>query len=91
MLNWLELADKALNTATGGDPNENMSRRIARAREAGERWAAFACQALTAMFWIFTRNPDHCTMSLRPGTLGREIWHWSANDTEPVLTTKNPQ
>ena len=91
VVNVLELADKALNTLTLGDPNENMSRRIARARAAGDRWAAIACRMLTWLFWIFTRSPDHCALALQPGTLGREIWHWSNNDTEPVLTTKNPQ
>lgn len=86
IINWAELADKALNTALLGDPNENLSRRIARARKAGEAWARVACRILTALFWVFNRS-DHCTLSLEVGTNAAEVWHWSNNDTEPELSS----
>lgn len=89
LVNVLELADKALNTATLGNPNENMSRRIARAREAGERWAAAACRVLTVIFWPF-RHGDHCTWSLQPGSEAAEIWHWSPPAAQPLVNPDEP-
>lgn len=79
-LNIALLADHALNVATLGDPNETVSRRVARAREAGQGWAWVACRILSAVF-----GRDHCGLALQPGTSGRELWHWSDNDSEPVL------
>lgn len=76
------IADKALNTISGGDPNETFSRRIARARDAGQTWARRCCAGLT---WAFNLLPgikrDHCTWSLEPGSIGAEVWHWSSLDS----------
>lgn len=66
-LNWLNLLDHAGNTLLAGDPNETISARVARAREAGRRWAAWFCRALTwgqviVTFGIVRR--DHCAYAL---------------------------
>ena len=70
-------ADRVGNVILGGDPNETISQRTARAREAGHRWAAVACRVLTMASRLLGSPGDHCTWSLAPGTSGRELWHWS--------------
>jgi hypothetical protein len=79
------IADKALNTfPLLGSPNETVSQRCARCREAGQRWAFYACAVLT---WIgktvFRQDRDHCTWSLTPGSVGKEIWDWSPSVPDP--------
>ncbi len=78
ILNVAELADVVLNTILLGDPRETVSRRTARAREAGERWAVVACKILTVIFRFMQQ--DHCTWSLEPGSEAKEVWHWSRQD-----------
>lgn len=72
--NTLLTVDRVVNALLGGDPNETLSQRTARAELAGSRAAALACRL---MGWV---HPDHCRWSLTPGTIGREVWAWS----EPV-------
>ena len=76
-LNTALILDKTLNTTLLGDPNETLSRRIARASLAGERWAARACKVLTWIFELIGSDHDHCAWSLQPGSVGREVWAWS--------------
>lgn len=80
-MNWLLWLDRTGNTILLGDPNETISRRTARAREAGEKWAFVACKILA-----FFLGRDHCAYAMTPGSWGKEIWHWSNNDSEPELT-----
>lgn len=47
IVNWLNLLDHAGNCLLLGDADETMSARIARARNAGRRWAFWSCRALT--------------------------------------------
>ena len=47
LLNWLNLLDHAGNCLLLGDADETMSARLARARNAGRRWAFWLCRALT--------------------------------------------
>lgn len=63
LLNWLILLDQAGNTLTGGSPNETISERAAKAREAGKEWGCVLCQILG---WI---NPGHCDTALK-STIG---------------------
>lgn len=67
VLNWLNLLDHAGNTLLLGDANETMSARAARAREAGQRWAAWFCAALTWGQIVVTFGKvrrDHCAYAL---------------------------
>lgn len=50
--------DKAANWALGGSRNETISKRAARARDAGRPWGCRLCQVLN---WI---SPGHCDDSL---------------------------
>ena len=81
ILNGVLLLDKIGNWLLLGSPNETISRRTARARAAGERWAVWACATLT---WIGNRlsgsTGDHCDFALDldgSGSIGAEIWSWS--------------
>jgi hypothetical protein len=58
LLNWLILLDQAGNTLTGGSPNETISERAAKARNAGRKWGCLLCKLLG---WI---NPGHCDAAL---------------------------
>lgn len=80
-MNVALIADHALNTFLLGDPNETLSRRIARARAAGQSWAKLVCKVLS----FFAFGGDHCTWAEQPGTSGNEIWHWSDNFSQPNL------
>jgi hypothetical protein len=82
-LNFALLTDKALNTILAGDPNETVSQRTARAREAGQRWATHACAVLTWAGNLMGANRDHCTWALSPGSIGAEVWDWSPTVADP--------
>ena len=57
-LNWIILLDQAGNTLAGGSPNETISERAAKARNAGREWGCVLCRFLD---WI---NPGHCDNAL---------------------------
>lgn len=52
---WL---DQGLNTLLMGDPDETLSRRAGRARNAGRKWGCLLCKVLD---WI---DPRHCGKSI---------------------------
>lgn len=58
LMNWLLLLDQASNTLAGGSPNETISERAAKARNAGRTWGCVLCRVLG---WI---NPGHCDNAL---------------------------
>jgi hypothetical protein len=58
LLNLLILLDQAGNTLAGGSPNETISERAAKARNAGRTWGCVLCRVLN---WI---NPGHCDNAL---------------------------
>jgi hypothetical protein len=82
-LNVALLADKSLNCFLAGSPNETVSQRLARAREAGKNWSRPLCRALTWTWRLFGSQTDHCTWSLEPGSIAEEVWHWSP--PEPIV------
>jgi hypothetical protein len=91
-LNWLNLIDHAGNTLLLGDANETISARTARARNAGQVWASYACKILSfgakvVSFGGFTG--DHCTYALDEKILpnSREIWNWDDMSIRPVPET----
>lgn len=57
-LNYAVLLDEATNTVLGGSPNETISERAAKARNAGRKWGCVLCRVLG---WI---NPGHCDNAL---------------------------
>jgi hypothetical protein len=58
LLNWLVLFDEAANTLFGGSPNETVSERAAKARNAGRRWGCILCSLLDRV------NRGHCDNAL---------------------------
>ena len=67
LLNWLNLADHALNTILLGDSDETCSARTARARRAGVKWAVTVCNLLTLGQKLVTFNQmtiNHCDYAL---------------------------
>lgn len=58
LLNLLVLLDQAGNTLAGGSPNETISERAAKARNAGKEWGCLLCKALN---WV---KPGHCDDAL---------------------------
>ena len=84
LLNLVDVLDNVGNTILGGDPNEKISPRCARARAAGSKAAAVFCSALTWVFSLGRGTPDHCQRALDPETpaLGRQIWNWNTNRIE---------
>ncbi len=76
-LNLALLLDKTSNAILLGDPNETLSRRTARARDAGSHAAAVFCTALTAVWRAFGADVDHCAWAEQTGSVGAEVWHWS--------------
>lgn len=89
ILNWLNLADHALNTVLLGDADETVSARVARARNGGRSWAGHVCKMLSGTIRIITFGKidrDHCVYALdktiRPNS--REIWNWTTMSLNPV-------
>lgn len=58
LLNFAVLLDEAANTILGGSPNETISERAAKARNAGRRWGCILCRLLNRI------NPGHCDNAL---------------------------
>lgn len=58
LLNLAVLLDEAANTILGGSPNETISERAAKARNAGRRWGCVLCRLLNRI------NPGHCDNAL---------------------------
>lgn len=57
-LNLAVLLNEAANTLLGGSPNETISERAAKARNAGRRWGCVLCSLLNRI------NPGHCDNAL---------------------------
>ena len=69
-LNWLILLDLAGNTLAGGSPNETISERSAKARNAGKEWGCVMCAFLGWCASKLARRPvDHCADALK-STIG---------------------
>lgn len=62
-LNFALLLDQAVNTVFGGSPNETISERAAKARNAGREWGCVLCRFLNRI------NPGHCDNALK-STIG---------------------
>lgn len=58
LLNYAVLIDEGINTIFGGSPNETVSERAAKARNAGRKWGCVLCRVLN---WI---NQGHCDKAL---------------------------
>ncbi|KVD81936.1 hypothetical protein WS62_23560 [Burkholderia sp. ABCPW 14] len=58
LLNWLVLLDEAGNTLFGGSPNETISERAAKARNAGRWWGCVLCRFLDRI------SKSHCDNAL---------------------------
>jgi hypothetical protein len=73
-VNWWVTVDCLLNTILGGDPDETVSSRTAKARVAGDEWACVFCAFLT---WcqnkIFHKPGDHCTTALERNKGSRAV------------------
>lgn len=57
-LNYAVWIDEGVNTIFGGSPNETVSERAAKARNAGRKWGCVLCRLLN---WV---NPGHCDNAL---------------------------
>jgi hypothetical protein len=51
VLVWL---DQGVNTLAGGDPDETVSSRAAKAAARGQRWGCVLCR------WLDKLDPGHC-------------------------------
>lgn len=58
LLNFAIWIDEGVNTIFGGSPNETVSERAAKARNAGRKWGCVLCRVLN---WV---NPGHCDNAL---------------------------
>lgn len=60
LLNQLIAIDQWANAFLGGDPDETISSRAARARNRGRRWGCALCRLLDAL------DRDHCAKNIEP-------------------------
>lgn len=58
VVNVLLGADQTINAVFGGDPDESISSRAAKAQRKGHRWGCALCAFLSFF------EPDHCEKSL---------------------------
>ncbi|CAJ6114038.1 Uncharacterised protein [Burkholderia pseudomallei] len=58
LLNFAVWIDEGFNTLAGGSPNETISERAAKARNAGRRWGCVLCRALDRI------SRGHCDNAL---------------------------
>jgi hypothetical protein len=65
--NLLVSLDQFVNTVAGGDPDETISSRAAKADAEGKRWGCILCGLLDKI------QKDHCQRSLEPDEGARAI------------------
>lgn len=65
--NVLIAIDQFGNTLAGGDPDETISSRAAKAQAEGKRWGCILCSLLNRI------QQDHCQRSLEPDEGARAI------------------
>jgi hypothetical protein len=65
--NLLVSLDQFVNTVAGGDPDETISSRAAKAEAEGKRWGCILCGLLDKI------QKDHCKRSLEPDEGARAI------------------
>ncbi len=70
--------DVLASAVIGGDGRETISERMARAQKAGVVWAGRLCRLLDVF------GAKHCSKSLEPGSIGRELWDWSKSGGKPT-------
>jgi len=58
LLNILVAIDQLLNTLMGGDPDETISSRAAKAALAGQRWGCVLCR------WLDRLDAGHCARNI---------------------------
>ena len=66
IINLLIILDEFLNTLTLGSPEETISSRSAKARNAGKKWGCIMCKFLN----LFQKN--HCDKALLPTSAGND-------------------
>lgn len=73
--------DQLLNTILGGDPDETLSRRTARARKTRPSNIALAIftYGVNIMFLLLGET-DHIKKSLQKKTGAKEVWDWTKNE-----------
>lgn len=67
IFNLLVSLDQFGNVLAGGDPDETISSRTAKAHRAGRRWGRWGCAILD---WF---DPDHCVGALEPDEGGKAV------------------
>ena len=70
LMNILLLLDLAANTVLGGDPQETLSSRFAKAAQDSKWYGRWACRLLG---WV---DPGHCQKALDPHEGDRAVWRW---------------
>lgn len=58
LLNVMVWLDQGLNTLTGGDPDETVSSRAAKAMKEGRKWGCILCRLLDLV------DKDHCDKNI---------------------------
>ena len=78
IFNILVSLDQLLNTSLGGNPDETLSHRIARARVSRKNNAALAVMAYSInLIFLMAGQTDHIKKSLTKKTGAKEIWDWT--------------
>jgi hypothetical protein len=65
--NVLISIDQFANTVAGGDPDETISSRAAKAQAEGKRWGCMLCMLLNQV------QRDHCQRALEPDEGARAV------------------
>jgi hypothetical protein len=65
--NVLIALDQLVNAFAGGDPDETLSSRAAKAMQEGKRWACVLCRLLDFI------QANHCLRSLEPDEGARAV------------------
>lgn len=59
--------DQFSNAVMGGDPDETISSRAAKAAQRGKRWGCVLCR------WLDRIDRGHCNKSIEPDEGGRQL------------------
>jgi hypothetical protein len=72
--NLFRLLTQALNVILGGDPDEFLSSRLGKSQQSGRIAGKVLAPAVDALFYLFTREPNHCARSIEWDEGKNEVW-----------------
>jgi hypothetical protein len=75
--NLIKVCSMLINTLTGGDPEDTLSQRTAKAMKRNPNgWYKHLAKIINFVFWLLLGENDHVADSLKGESQSAEVWKW---------------